>query len=159
MKVAASDSNGITINGVGAAGIADAKSARRGRSERSSAATTAGAIYEGRAGLPPHNAAFAERTNRRRCSGTADELAGADVFIGLSAPGRRHAGGSARWQQDPIVFAMANPSPRSLPRAGRGGRLVATGRSDYPNQVNNSLAFPGVFRGALDVSATRSTTR
>ena len=96
-------------------------------------------------------------TNPRGLTGSADDaLAGADVFIGLSSPGRRerrrdpHDGA-----RTPIVFAMANPTPEVLPEEIEGDvAVIATGRSDYPNQINNVLAFPGVFRGALDVRAS-----
>jgi malate dehydrogenase (oxaloacetate-decarboxylating) len=92
--------------------------------------------------------------------GTSDELLeGADVYLGLSMPGAVSAAGIARMADDAIVFAMANPTPEIAPEDLPPGKVavVATGRSDYPNQINNVLAFPGVFRGALDVRATTIT--
>jgi malate dehydrogenase (oxaloacetate-decarboxylating) len=96
-----------------------------------------------------------DRCRRRRSPGSADgALAGADVFIGLSGPGAVSAEGVAAMSGRAIVFAMANPTPEVAPEAIEGtAEVVATGRSDYPNQINNVLAFPGVFRGALDARA------
>ena len=119
-----------------------------------------GAIYDGRAGLNAVKQAFAERTNPDCLQGTADEvLAGADVFLGLSIPGAVSRAGIERMADDAIVFAMANPTPEIAPEELPPGKVavVATGRSDYPNQINNVLAFPGVFRGALDVRASTIT--
>jgi malate dehydrogenase (oxaloacetate-decarboxylating) len=101
--------------------------------------------------------AYAELTNPRRITGSVDDaLAGADVFIGLSAPGAVSADAVRTMAKGAIVFAMANPTPEVLPEEFENGEIAvfATGRSDYPNQINNVLAFPGVFRGALDVRAT-----
>src|SRR4051794_25736697 len=105
--------------------------------------------------LNPSQAALAERTNRERRRGTADEvLAGADVMVGLSAPGAVSAAAIRTMARDAIVFAMANPVPEVQPEEVRGDvAIMATGRSDYPNQINNVLAFPGVFKGALEVRA------
>jgi malate dehydrogenase (oxaloacetate-decarboxylating) len=118
-----------------------------------------GVVYAGRAGLTPVKASFAESTNPRGMRGSADEaLAGADVFIGLSQPGAVSAAGIRSMAERPIVFAMANPTPEILPEEIEGvAAVIGTGRSDYPNQINNVLAFPGVFRGALDVRATAIT--
>ena len=104
---------------------------------------------------------LAENTNRdNRRGGLSDVLAGADVFIGVSAPGILQPEHIARMARDPIVFAMANPTPEIMPDvAAPVAAVVATGRSDFPNQVNNLLAFPGIFRGALDVRASRITER
>ena len=115
-----------------------------------------GALYAGEPGLDPDRAALAERTNKRNVRGTADEvLAGADVVLGLSGPGAITAAGVRTMARDAIVFAMANPVPEVQPEeVGADVAIMATGRSDYPNQINNVLAFPGVFRGALDVRAT-----
>jgi malate dehydrogenase (oxaloacetate-decarboxylating) len=115
-----------------------------------------GALYAGEAGLDAERAALAERTNRRNVRGTADEvLAGADVVLGLSGPGAITAAGVRSMAPGAIVFAMANPVPEVQPEEVRDDvAVMATGRSDYPNQINNVLAFPGVFRGALDVRAT-----
>jgi malate dehydrogenase (oxaloacetate-decarboxylating) len=100
---------------------------------------------------------FADHTNPRRVRGTIGEaLAGADVFIGLSGPGVVSLNDIKAMGRDPIVFAMANPVPEIQPEeAGPFVRVMATGRSDYPNQINNSCGFPGFFRGMLDVRARR----
>jgi len=116
----------------------------------------AGAIYKGRAeNMNPMKEWFAEHTNPRRIRGSAgDALAGADVFIGLSGPGVVALKDIKSMNRDAIVFAMANPVPEILPEeAGPHVRVMATGRSDYPNQINNSCCFPGFFRGMLDVRA------
>jgi malate dehydrogenase (oxaloacetate-decarboxylating) len=100
---------------------------------------------------------FAKHTNEKRIRGTAaDALKGADVFVGLSGPGVVSLKDIKAMNRDPIVFAMANPIPEILPEeAGPYVRVMATGRSDYPNQINNSCCFPGFFRGLLDVRARR----
>ncbi len=102
---------------------------------------------------------LAENTNGDGQSGSiAAALEGADVFIGLSGPGVVEPEDLTRMNSDPIVFAMANPNPEVRPEdAAKFARVIATGRSDYPNQINNVLAFPGVFRGALDVRASAIT--
>ena len=116
-----------------------------------------GAIYEGRAGLNWIKEEMAKVTNRGRETGAlADVIRGADVFIGVSAPGTLTTEMVKTMNRDAIVFACANPTPEIFPddaKAG-GARVVSTGRSDYPNQINNVLAFPGVFRGAFDVRAS-----
>jgi malate dehydrogenase (oxaloacetate-decarboxylating) len=114
-----------------------------------------GALYAGADGLDPERAALAERTNKQGRRGSPDEvLAGADVLLGLSGPGAVSLNGIRRMAPDAIVFAMANPVPEVRPEEVRDDvAIMATGRSDYPNQINNVLAFPGVFRGALDVRA------
>src|SRR5919199_2687074 len=114
-----------------------------------------GALVSGDPALGGSQAALAARTNRQRRRGMADEvLAGADVLIGLSAPGAVTAAGVRSMARDAVVFAMANPVPEVQPEEVRGDvAIMATGRSDYPNQINNVLAFPGVFKGALDVRA------
>ena len=102
---------------------------------------------------------FAENTNPDRKMGTLnDVIKGSDVFIGLSGPGLIDASDLRNMASDPIVFAMANPDPEIRPEEADGlAAVMATGRSDYPNQINNVLAFPGIFRGALDVGATQIT--
>ena len=149
----------IVTTGVGAAGIATTDVLLAAGARRVVGCDHEGAVYRGRAGLPPHKAAFAERTNPDDEQCSADEaLAGADVFIGLSAPGAVTAAGVRTMAENAIVFAMANPTPEVLPEElDESVAVVATGRSDYPNQINNVLAFPGVFRGALDVRATTIT--
>jgi malate dehydrogenase (oxaloacetate-decarboxylating) len=114
-----------------------------------------GALYAGVEYLDAERAALAERTNRRGLRGTADEvLTGADVLLGLSGPGAVSAEGVRRMGAGAIVFAMANPVPEVRPEEVRDDvAVMATGRSDYPNQINNVLAFPGVFKGALEVRA------
>jgi malate dehydrogenase (oxaloacetate-decarboxylating) len=117
-----------------------------------------GLIYAGRDGLNPVKAALAAETNRASLTGsTEDALRGADVFIGLSGSTVAEPA-IAAMAPDAIVFALSNPEPEVHPAvAGRHARVVATGRSDFPNQINNVLAFPGVFRGALDVRASTIT--
>ena len=116
-----------------------------------------GAIYPGREGLNWIKEEMAQVTNLARRSGTlAEMLVGADVFIGVSAPGMVTAEMVGTMAKDAILFACANPTPEIFPddaKAG-GAKVVATGRSDYPNQINNVLAFPGIFRGAFDVRAS-----
>jgi malate dehydrogenase (oxaloacetate-decarboxylating)(NADP+) len=115
-----------------------------------------GVIYEGRVGhTDPYKARFSRKTDARTL---ADALVGADVFVGLSAAGAVTAEMITRMAPDPIIFALANPVPEILPdevRAVRDDAIIATGRSDYPNQINNVLCFPFIFRGALDVRATQ----
>ncbi|HEX5501337.1 MAG TPA: malic enzyme-like NAD(P)-binding protein, partial [Thermomicrobiales bacterium] len=119
----------------------------------------AGAVYKGRRkGMNPFKDEIAALTNRERRSGAlAEVLPGADIFIGVSAPGALSQAMIQTMAPDPIVFALANPIPEIEPGDAKaaGALVVATGRSDHPNQVNNSLAFPGIFRGALDVKARR----
>jgi malate dehydrogenase (oxaloacetate-decarboxylating) len=150
----------IVMTGVGAAGIATTDVLLAAGARRLIGCDHEGAVCRGRAGLAPHKQAYAERTNPDEERGSADEvLAGADVFIGLSAPGAVTSGGIRSMAKDAIVFAMANPTPEIMPEEIEdAAAVIATGRSDYPNQINNVLAFPGVFRGALDVRA-RSITR
>ena len=116
-----------------------------------------GAIYEGRSeGMNPIKNEMALLTNREKRTGSlADMLVGADVFIGVSAPGMVTTEMVRTMNRDAIVFACANPTPEIFPddaKAG-GAKVIATGRSDYPNQINNVLAFPGIFRGTFDVRA------
>ena len=115
-----------------------------------------GALHPGRPGLEPARAALAERRIRERRTGTANELlAGADVLVGVSGPGAVSPAAVRSMADAPIVFAMANPVPEVSPEEVSGDvAIMATGRSDYPNQINNVLAFPGVFRGALDARAS-----
>ncbi len=149
----------IVINGTGAAGIAVTKLLRAVGAGDIILCDRTGAVYAGRrAGMNPFKEEIAAVTNRERRKGQlADVLPGADVFIGLSAPGVLTPAMIGQMAPDPIVFALANPIPEIDPdeAKGAGALVVATGRSDYPNQVNNSLAFPGIFRGALDAKARR----
>jgi len=120
----------------------------------------AGAIYRGRTEhMNPYKTAIAEVTNPRGLRGSLSEvMEGADVFIGVSAPGTLTADDVRKMAKDPIVFAMANPIPEVMPEdIADIARIIATGRSDYPNQINNVLCFPGLFRGVLDCRARRIT--
>lgn len=147
----------IVINGSGAAGIAVAKLLLRLGVGEVIVCDSAGAIFEGRAErMDFSKSEIATMTNRDRRQGSlADVIKGADVFIGVSAGGALTPEMVRSMAPHPIVFALANPAPEIMPDLAidAGAFAVATGRSDYPNQVNNSLAFPGVFRGALDVNA------
>jgi malate dehydrogenase (oxaloacetate-decarboxylating) len=147
----------IVISGVGAAGVATARILMAADARQVIACDRLGAIYAGRTqNMNAYKQRLAESTNPRREQGSLREvLRDADVFIGLSGPGAVSATDVAGMAKDAIVFALANPIPEVQPEAIVGvARVIATGRSDYPNQINNSLAFPGIFRGALDVQAT-----
>jgi malate dehydrogenase (oxaloacetate-decarboxylating) len=146
----------IVVTGAGAAGTACANIILAEGATNVIVCDSKGAVYSGRPGLDPERAALAARTNLGREQGMADELlAGADVYLGLSGPGAVSAAGVRTMGSEAIVFAMANPTPEVQPEdVSDYVRIMATGRSDYPNQINNVLAFPGVFRGALDVRAT-----
>jgi malate dehydrogenase (oxaloacetate-decarboxylating) len=116
-----------------------------------------GAIYEGRDGLNWIKEEMAQITNRDKVAGKlSDVIVGADVFIGVSAPGTLTTEMVKTMNKDAIVFACANPTPEIFPEDAKAGgaRVISTGRSDYPNQVNNVLAFPGIFRGTFDVRAS-----
>ena len=118
---------------------------------------TKGAIYVGRDNLNSIKAEMAEITNLEQKKGSlADVMVGADIFIGLSAPGMVTQEMVKTMAKDPIIFAMANPTPEIFPELAMaaGCKVMGTGRSDFPNQINNVLAFPGIFRGALDVRAS-----
>ena len=147
------------MTGVGAAGIATADILVHAGARNVIGADSTGAVYRGRPDLTPAKAAFAERSNPANEQGSADQLlAGADVFIGLSAPGAISAQAVRAMAKDAIVFAMANPTPEVTPEEIEDAvAVMGTGRSDYPNQINNVLAVPGVFRGALDVRASAIT--
>jgi malate dehydrogenase (oxaloacetate-decarboxylating) len=150
----------VVVTGAGAAGVAVTDILLAAGVGRIVACDHGGAIWRGRPGLSEIKAAFAERTNPDGEQGSADEvLAGADVYLGLSAPGAVSRAGIERMTDNAIVFAMANPTPEIAPEDLPPGKVAvaATGRSDYPNQINNVLAFPGVFRGALDVRASAIT--
>ncbi|MGE5689479.1 MAG: NAD-dependent malic enzyme [Pseudomonadota bacterium] len=149
----------IVITGCGAAGTAIAHMLLAAGARNVVGCDREGALVRGAPGLSAAHAALAEVTNPGLETGRADEvLAGADVVIGVSRPGAFTRDGVARMASDAIVFAMANPTPEVLPEEIEGlAAIVATGRSDYPNQINNVLAFPGIFRGALDVRAAEVT--
>jgi malate dehydrogenase (oxaloacetate-decarboxylating) len=150
----------VVTTGAGAAGVAVTDILLNAGVRTVIGCDHSGAIYAGRSGLNAIKQAYAERTNPDRLQGQADDvLAGADVYLGLSVPGAVSRAGIERMADDAIVFAMANPTPEIAPEDLPPGKVavVATGRSDYPNQINNVLAFPGVFRGALDVRASTIT--
>ncbi len=145
------------VAGAGAAGVAVSRLLIRLGLEDVVLCDRQGAIYEGRPGLDGEKALMAAITNRDKRSGTLSEmLCGADVFIGLSGPGLVTEDDVRTMNHDSIIFAMSNPVPEIWPdEAKRAGAIVVgTGRSDFPNQINNVLAFPGIFRGALDVRAS-----
>ena len=147
----------IVTSGAGAAGIAIIKLLMAMGLKNVIMTDRQGAIYEGREGLNPVKEEMAKITNFNKEKGTlADVIKGADVFIGVSAPGTLTQDMVRSMAKDPIVFACANPTPEIFPDEAKaaGAAVVSTGRSDYPNQVNNVLCFPGIFRGALDVRAS-----
>ncbi|MFY9535125.1 MAG: malic enzyme-like NAD(P)-binding protein [Bacillota bacterium] len=148
----------VVINGAGAAGIAVCKLLMTLGVNDIILCDSKGAVYEGRTeGMNPYKEEIAKITNRDKLSGKlADVMKGADVFIGLSIAGCVTREMVSSMAEDPMIFAMANPIPEIMPDEARaaGAKVIATGRSDFPNQINNVLAFPGVFRGALDARAT-----
>ena len=147
----------IVINGSGAAGVAVAKLLLKYGAGDIILCDTFGALHTGRKErMNPSKEEIAALTNKDRLAGRLEQvITGTDVFIGLSAPGALTPAMIGEMNADPIIFALANPTPEIEPRLAKdaGALVVATGRSDYPNQVNNSLAFPGIFRGALDAKA------
>ncbi len=147
----------IVINGAGAAAISITRLLLTAGFENITLCDRKGAIYEGRAeGMNPIKEEIAKRTNKAKKAGSlADMLVGADAFIGVSAPNMVTADMVKTMAKDPIVFACANPTPEIYPDEAKAGgaAVIATGRSDFPNQINNVLAFPGIFRGAFDVRA------
>lgn len=147
----------VVINGAGAAGIAILRLLVSVGVKNLVLCDRKGAIYDGRPDLNPAKAEVAKITNpERRKGGLADMLAGADVFIGVSAPGCVSPEMVKSMAPAPVLFPMANPVPEIMPDIAKtaGAAVVGTGRSDFPNQINNALAFPGIFRGALDVRAS-----
>jgi len=148
----------IVVNGAGASGIAVADLLMRAGAEQVVLCDTKGAIYKGRPlGMNPYKDAIAERTNLDMVKGTlADAMRGADVFLGLSVAKQVTGQMVGSMAKDAIIFAMANPEPEIMPEEAKeaGARIIATGRSDYPNQINNVLGFPGLFRGALSARAS-----
>lgn len=149
----------VVIAGIGAAGVAIGKILINAGVGEIVGCDRTGAIYTGRGDLNSAKEWFAQNTNPSRKMGTiSDVMHGADVFVGVSGPDLITAADLRNMAKDPIVFAMANPNPEIRPEAADGlAAVMATGRSDYPNQINNVLAFPGIFRGALDVNATTIT--
>ncbi len=149
----------VVIAGVGAAGVAIGKILINAGVGEIVGCDRAGAIYTGRGDLNSAKEWFANNTNPSRKMGTiSDVMRGTDVFIGVSGPNLITAGDIRSMSKAPIVYAMANPDPEIRPEEADGlAAVMATGRSDYPNQINNVLAFPGIFRGALDAQATDIT--
>ena len=149
----------VAILGVGASGTAIAKIMLAAGVGDIVGVDRRGILYPGREGLNDAKRWFADHTNADRRQGTiTDALKGADVFVGVSGPGLVSVEDIAGMGADPIVFALANPTPEVLPgEVGHLTSVMATGRSDYPNQINNVLCFPGIFRGALDAHATAIT--
>mgnify|MGYP000955002746 CR=1 FL=1 len=147
----------VVINGAGSAGIAIAKHLLNLGVRDIIMLNRSGIICEGVAGLNPAQAEIAKVTNREHKTGTlADAMVGADVFIGVSAPNVVTPEMIKTMSDKPVIFALANPIPEIMPDAAKeaGAYIIGTGRSDFPNQINNVLAFPGIFRGALDCRAT-----
>jgi malate dehydrogenase (oxaloacetate-decarboxylating) len=146
----------VVVNGAGSAGIAVTRLLMAMGLENVVLCDTKGAIYKGREGLNKEKTIMAEVSNKKCKKGKLSEvLHGADVFIGVSAEGVLTKEMVQTMAPNPIVFAMANPVPEIMPDEAReaGAKVIGTGRSDFPNQINNVLAFPGIFRGALDVRA------
>jgi len=152
----------IVINGAGAAGTAVAKLLVVAGVSDIILLDRSGTIHSGRPNLNAHKAELADLTNPRKVDGDlADAVYGADVFIGVSGKGLLKSEHIASMAPRGIVFALANPDPEILPAVAKasGAAVIATGRSDYPNQINNALVFPGVFRGALDKGISRITEK
>ena len=147
----------VVISGAGAAAVSIAKLLLAAGFVRITMCDSKGAIYQGRDGLNWIKEEMSLITNLdKRAGSLAEMLVGADVFIGVSSPGLVSVEMVRSMAKDPIIFACANPTPEIFPDAARegGARIIATGRSDFPNQINNVLAFPGIFRGAFDVRAS-----
>ena len=149
----------VVIAGVGAAGVAITKILMEAGVENVIGLDRKGAIYRAREGLDASKRWLAENTNPEQRKGAIHEvIPGADVFVGVSGPGLMVRDDLRAMHRDPIVFALANPDPEITPEEAEGlAAVMATGRSDYPNQINNVLCFPGMFRGALDAGATDIT--
>lgn len=150
----------IVINGAGAAGISICKLLLRIGFGEVTMCDSRGIIWDGNPANNSAKAEIAKVTNKAKLRGTlADAVKGADVFLGVSAPGVLTQDMIRTMAKDPIIFAMANPTPEIMPDEAKaaGAAVVGTGRSDFPNQVNNALCFPGIFRGALDVRAEAIT--
>lgn len=147
----------IVVSGAGAAATAITKLLLNAGAEEIIVCDRKGAIYSGREGLSKYKKELAEKTNPKKIEGGLGEvISAADVFIGVSAPGILTEEMVRKMNSDSIIFACANPTPEIYPDEAKkaGARIIATGRSDFPNQINNVLAFPGVFRGAFDAKAT-----
>ncbi len=150
----------VILSGAGAAGIAITKLLLKFGVKNILLCDTKGIIYQGRTGLNSTKEMIAKITNLQKIKGSlADALSEADIFIGISAPGVVTKEMVESMNEKAIIFAMANPTPEIMPDIAKaaGAFIIATGRSDFPNQVNNVLAFPGIFRGALDARITKIT--
>ncbi|MGM9578898.1 MAG: NADP-dependent malic enzyme [Evtepia sp.] len=150
----------VVINGIGAAGSAAARLLLDLGFANMTLCDKDGILWEGDPSLSPHHAELAARTNREGRKGSlADALVGADVFIGVSRPGLVTGEMVETMAKDPIILAMANPVPEIMPDVAKahGAAVVGTGRSDFPNQINNVLVFPGLFKGALSCGAVQIT--
>jgi len=150
----------IVISGAGAAGVAIAKLLHAAGNGHIIVFDTKGAIYRGRPGLTGHKEDLASFTNPPNAQGSlAEVLHGADAFIGVSGPASVAAEEVKNMKKGAIVFALANPVPEIMPEEARraGAAVIATGRSDFPNQLNNALVYPGIFRGALDKGIVKIT--
>jgi malate dehydrogenase (oxaloacetate-decarboxylating) len=145
----------VVVNGIGASGVACTKILLSAGARNIIGCDSKGIVHEGREDLNPTKRWYAGNTNPEGLTGDLSEaVVGADLFLGLSVPGVLTVEHLDAMAGDPIVFAMANPDPEIRPEVARDkARVIATGRSDYPNQINNTLCFPGIFRGALDVRA------
>ncbi len=151
----------VVISGAGAAGIAIAKLLKEMNVPEIILVDSKGIIYKGRKeGMNPYKEEVAEYNINNLKGGIEEALKGADVFIGVSVAGLLNKKLIKKMAQDPVIFALANPVPEIMPDEAKegGAKIVATGRSDFPNQINNVLGFPGIFRGLLDTGATRVTT-
>lgn len=150
------DTINVVINGGGAAGLSIANMMLAAGVKNIKVVDKIGILSESDSSLPAHHMEMAKKTNREKQTGTLqDAIKGADVFVGVSAPGALKKEWVSTMADKAIVFAMANPTPEIYPEEAKeaGAYVVGTGRSDYPNQINNVLAFPGIFRGALDARA------
>ena len=146
----------VVISGAGAAGLACARMLAHAKARQIIVVDRTGAIYQGRKEhMNPMKEWLARHTNRKKVMGDlATVLAGADLFLGVSSSGLLKAEDIKKMGRDPIIFALANPVPEIMPEEAESvARIIATGRSDYPNQINNVLCFPGLFRGCLMVGA------
>lgn len=151
----------VVVNGAGAAGMAITRLLLAEKVKDIILIDSIGTIYEGRQGLNPFKEKIARKTNKRKVRGRLEEaLLGADVFIGVSQANLVDEAMVRSMNPKPIIFAMANPNPEILPKLAlkAGAEIVGTGRSDFPNQINNALVFPGIFRGLLDGGLKRVTT-
>nr|WP_244321929.1 NADP-dependent malic enzyme [Enterococcus gallinarum] len=150
----------IVVNGGGSAGLSITRKFLAAGAKNVIVVDKVGILNEENDQLPPHHAEIAKVTNRDNLSGDLQTaLKGADIFIGVSAPGALKKEWIAEMGDKPVIFAMANPVPEIFPdeALAGGAYIIGTGRSDFPNQINNVLAFPGIFRGALDAQARKIT--